>query len=601
MMADMTNSKDYDLLYALDIVKNNISHFHKHIDTLGLICKEFNDPQVTEDYERVVKALADFEVSVQKGFQSVLHNMESHKEYWAHLRHEMRASIGGIKGYSELILDTFIEYNLKEAQNIIQDILGLVESILQGIDAIRMENALEEPETIEEYTFCYLDESLNQGKIMIVDDSQEKHDLIKRRLHHTPYEIFSCLSGKNALELIPKERPDLIILDLIMPEMNGFEVLNELKMNPITQDIPVLVISSLNEIDTVVQCLRAGAEDYLPMPLNPVILLTRVSSCMHRKHLRDREKHMMKELDESRSQLEKAIQSIDEGFSIFDASEKLMMCNENFFKMYENARKLPDHFTFEELLRFNVSQGVYKKENRQDWNGLECVPPGQEEHWIEKKLLLFRQETSSHLELFSSGKWIEVITNRIQGGGTVCIHKDVTNRIKHEEHMVHQADHDYLTGLANRGYFLKELTKCMEQAEKEDGSFAVMFFDLDGFKNINDTLGHEFGDYVLKSVGENLSHSLRKDDFVARLGGDEFCAIIYGALTLDELRNLANRCLQGIGTKIVRGTTQAHFGVSIGIALYPFHGDTPKNLLEKADQAMYKAKKQGKGRYVIAP
>lgn len=580
-------------------VQASLPLFQQLIKNLGGYCKEHRHSQTRQDYSNIELAFQNLSHLVNESMHST-YSATLNEEACSHLRHDMRASLGGIKGYAELILDTLTDLGASPLRDLLTELLKAVDDRLPLIDHIRASPSTKDKPLFNPAPASCAEGPLQEGDILIVDDSPQKHELIRRRLSHTSYHILSALSGTEALEIIPSLKPDLILLDLLMPGMSGFEVLNILKSTPQTADIPVLVISSSNEVDNVVQCLRAGAEDYLPMPLNPVILLTRVNSCMQKKALRDREMRYISELDESRLRLEKAIQSIDEGFAIFDNKEKVVMTNQNFKDFYELPPLfLQNAFSYEEFLRHYLAQGFYRIKTEGAKISLALPSFQQREKWVQGQLEFFRKDNSSHLQPFASGKWLEIITNRIPGGGTVYLHKDVTHRIKEERRIKHLATHDTLTGLANRLFFEKEATLQFKKASLKHQTVFLMFFDLDGFKSINDNLGHDFGDHVLKSVASHLSSALRQNDLVARLGGDEFCAMLPN-LSITEVVNLAKRCLKAIGTTVKNQEKVAHFGVSIGIACYPLHGKTVPQVLKSADKAMYQAKHEGKGRYVVA-
>lgn len=535
--------------------------------------------------DKKIQDLHDFSKTVSQDIKDdILKIHKAHETFISLLnkvssKHDMRAALGGIKGYAELILDDY-PINSHIFINIIKD----VEILLPFIDRIQSKKKRDIHVPIEA--------SHLTGKILMIDDSQEKHDLIKRQLSYTSYTFLSTLSGQKALEIISQYKPDLILLDLMMPDINGFEVLKHLKDNDNTASIPVLIISSSNETDDVIRALKAGAEDYLPMPLNSVILLTRVNACIQKKRMRDREIHYIRQLNESRLRLEKAIQSIDEGFAIFDGQENIVMFNDKFqtiHRITQNLEKYP--LSYENFLRTNVANNRYMIQEP-----LENISSSVVEKWIETKLALFRQETSHDIMALTQGQWLEIVTNRISGGGTVCLHKDITQRILKEKEDHHKAHYDALTQLANRSYFNIKLKDAMSKADLHHTSLSVLFFDLDGFKAINDTLGHDMGDYILKAVGQTLLKTFRQGDTVARFGGDEFCALVE-KVTPRDIETLAKRCMEGIHD--IGKRENIDFGVSIGVSFYPQDGISLEAILKAADTAMYKAKHQGKGHYVF--
>ncbi len=179
---------------------------------------------------------------------------------------------------------------------------------------------------------------------------------------------------------------------------------------------------------------------------------------------------------------------------------------------------------------------------------------------------------------------------------TVCIFRDVTERAIAEERIWHNAHHDLLTGLPNRRLFLDRLEQEVKHAKRSNLPLAVLFMDLDGFKEVNDSLGHDAGDRLLSDVAERLIGCVRGDDTVARLGGDEFTVILTGIEHLRDVEMVAQAIIDAIAVPFHVAQKLAHISVSIGIAFYPQDALYPVALLEAADQAMYKAKKSSSNR-----
>lgn len=180
-----------------------------------------------------------------------------------------------------------------------------------------------------------------------------------------------------------------------------------------------------------------------------------------------------------------------------------------------------------------------------------------------------------------------------------AIFKDLS-LIKRAEEKIHKlAYYDALTGFANRGYFLRHLNESIKISRRRSESLILLYIDLDGFKNINDTLGHHIGDHILTEVGKRLKHMLREADFIARLGGDEFCILISNVLEESSAALVAENCLKQISRTIdIEGFT-VRLKASIGIAHFPNDAETSENFLKAADTAMYESKKNGKNRYTF--
>lgn len=175
--------------------------------------------------------------------------------------------------------------------------------------------------------------------------------------------------------------------------------------------------------------------------------------------------------------------------------------------------------------------------------------------------------------------------------------RDITQRKRDKELLEYQAFHDSLTSLPNRSLFQKQLNYALVDAQSNNRAIAVMFLDIDHFKNINDTLGHSIGDQLLKSFAERLKSGLRSSDIISRWGGDEFTILIPEINQVEDVSNLAERILKALEEPIQLLEHQLHIKSSIGIALYPEHGEDSETLLKNADTALYRAKREGRNHY----
>jgi diguanylate cyclase (GGDEF)-like protein len=212
--------------------------------------------------------------------------------------------------------------------------------------------------------------------------------------------------------------------------------------------------------------------------------------------------------------------------------------------------------------------------------------------WLSQRCDHWQQISAMYVDVWADGRVFEMSISQAQDGSHVGIYKDITERHTEERRLTHLAYHDALTNLHNRKFFMEELHKLTPQH-----CAAVLYIDLDGFKRVNDTLGHDFGDEVLKHVAQNLSTCLRSADIAARIGGDEFCALLSNVKTQAEVLPVIERLFARIGsTHTFEGRTGT-FGLSIGCAFYPDDGTTPDDIVSAADQAMYAAKNAGKGTY----
>ena len=227
------------------------------------------------------------------------------------LRHDLRTPLNAIKGYSELILEEARDGAPAALVDDLSAVLGLAERLLSDIDRIAafgegpgrapstppIEIVREVLRTVQPLgTAAETDRRVRSSRILIVDDDAANRDLLSRRLEREGHRVAAAETGAAALEMARGGAFDLVLLDMMMPGLSGFEVLSQLKSAAPTRDMPVIMISALDEIDSTVRCIEAGAEDYLPKPFNPVLLRARINASLEKKVLRDRERAITEEL-----------------------------------------------------------------------------------------------------------------------------------------------------------------------------------------------------------------------------------------------------------------------------------------------------------------
>jgi adenylate cyclase len=226
------------------------------------------------------------------------------------LRHDLRTPLNAVKGYSELIMEEARDTGREDLLADVGKILDAAEQLLGQIDklvGLTDASGLRSPETsplvgmpsrdlvgqimqsIQPITPQYKRDHSISSRILVVDDMEANRELLSRRLSRDGHSVRIANGGQSALKLLAKAEFDLILLDLMMPDINGFEVLRRLKDDPAVRHIPVIMISALDEIDSIVRCIEAGAEDYIPKPFDPVLLGARIDASLERKRLRDRE------------------------------------------------------------------------------------------------------------------------------------------------------------------------------------------------------------------------------------------------------------------------------------------------------------------------
>jgi len=283
-----------------------------------------------------------------------------------------------------------------------------------------------------------------------------------------------------------------------------------------------------------------------------------------------------------RQRFEQAIVNMPQGICLYDAQDRLQLVNEQFCRIYSQPMaSLHMGMRFYDILANSCAVGNY---------------PGRtvEDIYRERKAHIDSRRPGTFLQELGDGRLIAIYHQPLEDGGWVCTYEDITERRRAESRIEFLAQHDVLTELPNRLLFNERLDEILAIA-REDSPAALLCLDLDGFKEVNDDLGHAAGDLLLKEVGRRLLANLRKGDTAARLGGDEFAILLHSA-SASEAVAAAHRVAIALNGKYeLDQYGEANVGVSIGIACAPAHANEPEALLSHADKALYAAKSAGLG------
>ncbi len=252
------------------------------------------------------------------------------REFGAKVRHALRTPITSVLGYVDILVEEAgdghqddLVPDLRKVRVAAEKLLALVNDIvmlwqgeagkmnldLTASDAFSMvQEAMSSIRPLAEDHAAVTETS--GGSVLVVDDNEINRDLLSRRLERQGHRVTMAENGRQALDMVQGSGFDVVLLDIMMPEMNGFEVLTRLKGNPASRDVPVIMISSLDEIDSVVRCIEMGADDYLPRPFNPTLLKARIDACLEKKRLRDRERAYLRQLQVERETSERLLLNV---------------------------------------------------------------------------------------------------------------------------------------------------------------------------------------------------------------------------------------------------------------------------------------------------
>lgn len=305
---------------------------------------------------------------------------------------------------------------------------------------------------------------------------------------------------------------------------------------------------------------------------------------------KEAEKSLYSEVEKRRNTeeiLRELLETIPDGVIAFDSEDKLINFN-NAYKEFHTAKAdhLVEGVSFGDLLKIAVDNNQYLE-----------VPtdPKAREAYIESRMRRHNHPGRPIIQQLSDGRWLQVQERRSKAGYTVGICTDITEIKQAEKTIKIQAEQDPLTGLANRSVLCSLLTKALSGRKGAERSGALILIDLDHFKDVNDTLGHDAGDKLLIEIAQRISDVLRKTDTVARIGGDEFAVLLPNIATTYDAERVLNKLLSRLNEIVVLGHRTIRPGCSLGVTFFPTDGSTPKDLLKNADIALYQAKARGRG------
>jgi diguanylate cyclase (GGDEF)-like protein len=420
---------------------------------------------------------------------------------------------------------------------------------------------------------------LTAARILLVDDDRSFRVITRQALAAAGFEVDEATSGEQALELIDRQRPDLVLLDALMDGLDGFETCRLMRARSGMTDVPIIMTTGLGDMDSINRSYEVGADDFAIKPLNYQITI-------HRLWFAIRASRDIAELRTNKIQLNAAQRIARLGYWTWNPERDQ-------FSLSESLAALCEIELTEFKPELNGFIDLVHPDDRAQVRALLIDAAAND--------LQEREPSEYRLQInpFSSIYVVQELQALNEGGQCLLIGavQDITHKKQAESQIYTLAYFDNLTGLASRTYYHERVAEYIRAANTYEYRFAFLFIDLDGFKGINDSFGHDVGDYYLKTIAERIKQVVRDIDFAARLGGDEFC-IILDRLGDEELAGeIADRCLQKINQPLTINQQQIKPRASIGIAFFPRDGQSEVDLMKSADTAMYAAKQAGKQCY----
>ena len=447
------------------------------------------------------------------------------------------------------------------------------------------------------------------ARILVVDDVDVNVRLLEAKLTVEYYDVLTCNDGVTALALAAEHQPDLILLDVMMPGMDGFETCRRLKAEAATRHIPVVLVTALDGRQDRIRGLEAGADDFLTKPIDDVILFARVKSLTRLKQVMDE----LREREESGRRLgvdsDGAARLRSEGGRVLivddDVRQAEKITQELGVEHRVTIESNPDAALAAargvlDLIIVNVAAASF--------DGLRVVAQAKSADARRAPILAIvdpaeRPRMVKALELGAADILprpidTEELSARVR---TQIRRKRYTDFLRHKlDSSMEMAVTDALTGLHNRRYMTGQLQALVGRAAQGGAQVAVLVLDIDHFKSVNDGFGHDAGDEVLVEFAVRLATNVRAVDLPCRMGGEEFVVVMPGA-SLEDAGRVAERIRRDVASapfRVMGGKEQITITISIGVAATVGDGDTPEGLLKRADEGVYEAKAAGRNRVI---
>ncbi len=451
------------------------------------------------------------------------------------------------------------------------------------------------------------------ARVLVVDDILANVKLLEARLLSEYFEVETAMSGPRALEIAARGQCDIVLLDVMMPEMDGFEVCRRIKQNPQSHHLPVVMVTALDQPEDRVRGLEAGADDFLTKPVNDIALITRVRSLVRVKLLTDELR-----MRATTSRQLGIDDSLRDAVNVSGEGGRILIVDDRKSSHERIAATLGKHHHVaveerpQEAL-FRVADGdfdvVVISLELQDFDGLRlCSQIRTLDRTRHLPILLVMQPEDDQRLLRGLDLGVNDYVQRpIDGNELVARVATQVRRKRYGEKLrdnvqlsVTMAITDPLTGLYNRRYMESHLATLVGQAGETGRSLSLLVLDIDHFKAVNDTHGHDVGDEVLREFSGRVRRAVRGIDLVCRLGGEEF-VVVMPETDLAHGIGVGERIRQAIATEAFacdENGAALNITVSIGIAAIEHAEDTSDSLLKRADRALYAAKREGRNRVV---
>lgn len=447
--------------------------------------------------------------------------------------------------------------------------------------------------------------------VLVVDDLEPNVKLLEAKLLSEYYTVLSVNSGQEALEILKDEKIDIVLLDVMMPGMDGFETCKRIKADPESTHIPIVMVTALSDIEDRVKGLEAGADEFLTKPIDDMALFARVRSLSRMKKVIDE----LKLRNKTNAELGGDEIELNDNFS----DSKIILLDDDVIQarnIKNYLSKLTDHIEIitdpEEIDRQEgyIPDLIIISCQLDHEDPLRIVVSTRSRDNLKNAVIMMLAE-EENIPMVIKGVELGVNDYFTYPVDESELHARVKTQLRRKQYqndlrrVLEQSfdlsTKDGLTGVFNRRYFDIHVEKMIEQAKEKNIPFCFVILDMDHFKVTNDTYGHQGGDEVLKIFTSYLKETFRVTDLIARYGGEEF-TILLQDVGIEEGTKIAERTRYDIAN--LDFTLPSHKDpvkqtISVGIAEYKL-GETSSDLIKRVDKALYEAKATGRNKVVVA-
>jgi diguanylate cyclase (GGDEF)-like protein/PAS domain S-box-containing protein len=437
------------------------------------------------------------------------------------------------------------------------------------------------------------------ANILVVDDTLANLGVIVDQLEEQGYQVAVAQDGEEAIRRAQRIRPDLILLDVMLPGIDGFETCRRLKTSELTRDTPVVFMTALTDSADKIKGFAAGGVDYVTKPFEAQEVLARVKTHLSLHAMQRAIAEQNRQLQHEvvvRQEAEEALRDSEARYrTLVESSPDAIMIEQEGRIVFANgaAARLFGADRPEALLGRALLTLVAPSHRAEAARAMQDLAQGTESHVVEEQALRLDEST------------VDVAVTRLpfhyQGRPAIqVVARDISESKRLQTQLKHLATHDALTGLPNRVLLMDRLSQALAYARHNHQRFMVALIDLDRFKWVNDSMGHEAGDQLLRVVSERILACMRQSDTVARIGGDEFVVLFQNYELVEQAVAALNRVVSRVSEPVLMDSgREIDISCSVGCSSYPDDGLDSEDLLRAADAAMYQAKQSGRNNLQI--